>query len=192
MLYTLLLLSSSPEPAAHKAARNISCQTRSIHGIRSKATRLAELVASRKGKRIRNSKDERNHCRHISFAYTVMFPLTLQRTDQRQPNRLQQREKGQHNPQHRLHIQRHPEEALVRHILLPALGIRRLKNPAPVARCAVHLVPPAQSDQAPSGNVLEVVEVDGEEQDRDDEDEDEVAGEELQAKEVDEERCCAS
>jgi hypothetical protein len=182
---------SSPEPAAHKTARNVSRETRSIHGIRSKATRLAELVASRKSKRVRNGKDEGNHCRRVSSPCSASCLVTLQHTNQCQPNGLQQCKKGQHNPQHGLHIQRHPEEALVRRILLAALGVRGLKHPAPVARRAVHLVPPAQSDQAPAGNVLEVVEVDGEEQDGDDEDEDEVAGEELQAEEVDEERCCA-
>lgn len=42
----------------------------------------------------------------------------------------------------------------------------------------VDFVPPAQSDESPTGDVFEVVEVAGEEEDGDDEDEDEVGGEE--------------
>jgi len=113
-------------------------------------------------------------------------------TNQRQPNKLKpnQRKHRQHHPQHGLHIQRHPKEALVRRILLPAFRVRGFKHPAPVARRAVDLVPPAQTDEPSACDVLEVVEVDGEEQDGYDEDEDEVGGEELEAEEVDEEGCC--
>jgi hypothetical protein len=154
---------------------------------------MAELVASRKSKRIRDGEDERNNCQPVSLAYSAIPVPTLQLTNQRQPNELEpnQRKDGQDNPEHRLCIQGQPEEALVCCILLPALWVRRLKHPAPIARGAVHLVPPAQSDQAPSSDVLEVVEVDGEEQDGDDEDEDKVGGEELQAEEVNKEGCCA-
>ena len=53
----------------------------------------------------------------------------------------------------------------------------------------VDLVPPAEADEAAAGNVLDVVEVDGEEQHREDEDEDEVLGEE-HAEEVGEEGAC--
>jgi hypothetical protein len=179
--------SSSPEPAADHTARKVSRDSRSIHSIRSKAASLAELVASRKSKRIRDGEDERNNCQRVSLTYSTIPLPTLQLTNQRQPNELEpnQRKDGQDNPEHRLRIQSQPKEALVCRILLPALWIRRLKHPAPITRGAINLVPPAQSDQAPSSNVLEVVEVDGEEQDGDDEDEDEVGGEELQAKEVD-------
>ena len=55
-----------------------------------------------------------------------------------------------------------------------------------VARRRVDFVPPAQADEAPAGDVFEVVEVGGQEQDGDDEDEDEVGGEE-KTEEVDEE-----
>ena len=54
----------------------------------------------------------------------------------------------------------------------------RLKHPVRVARRGVDFVPPAQPDEAAAGDVLEVVEVQGEEEQRDDEDEDEVADEE--------------
>lgn len=110
-----------------------------------------------------------------------------QLTDKRQPNRLQtnHRNHSKHNPQHGLGIQRKPKEALIRRIDVARLRVRALKDPAPVARRAVDFVPPAQADEAPARNVLEVVEVDCEQQDGDDEDEDEVGGEELQAEEVD-------
>jgi hypothetical protein len=39
-----------------------------------------------------------------------------------------------------------------------------------VARRGVHLIPPAQADQPAPGNVFEVVEVGGEQEDGDDED----------------------
>jgi hypothetical protein len=164
IVHSLFAPASSPKPAAHQATCKIPRETRSIHGIRSKATSLAELVASRKGKRVRDGEDERNNCQNVSFSCSSIPFLKLQLTNQCKPNELQpnQRENGQHNPQHRLHIECHPEEALVGRILLSGLWVRRLKHPAPIACCAVDLIPPAQSDQAPSSNVLEVVEVDGE------------------------------
>lgn len=58
-----------------------------------------------------------------------------------------------------------------------------------VARCRIDLVPPAQPDQPPAGNILEVVEVAGEEEDGDDEDQDEVGGKE-EAEKVDKEGGC--
>jgi len=114
-------------------------------------------------------------------------------TNKRQPDRLHtsQRHYCQYNPEYGLRIQRQPEETLIRRINVPRLWIRRLEYPAPVARLAVCLVPPAQPDQPPARNVLEVVEVDGEEEDCDDEDEHEVGGEEAQAEKIDEEGGCA-
>lgn len=53
-----------------------------------------------------------------------------------------------------------------------------------VASLRVYFIPPSQPNQATTGDVFEVVEVCGEEEDRDDEDEDEVLGEE-EAEEVD-------
>ena len=53
-----------------------------------------------------------------------------------------------------------------------------LEDPVRLARRRVDFVPPAQADEAAAGDVLEVVEIDGEEQEREDEDEDEVADEE--------------
>lgn len=46
-----------------------------------------------------------------------------------------------------------------------------------VAGLGVDFVPPAETDEAAAGDVFEVVEVGGEEEDGDDEDEDEVGGE---------------
>ena len=110
-------------------------------------------------------------------------------TNKRQPNKLQtdQRQNCKQNPQHGLRIQRNPEEALVRRIHLPRLRVRRLKHPPPVARLRVDFVPPAQPDESAAGNVLQIVEVDGEQQDGDDEDHDKVGGQEAQAEDVYEE-----
>ena len=58
-----------------------------------------------------------------------------------------------------------------------------------VAGLGVDLVPPAQAYEAAAGDVLEVVEVGGEQQDGDDEDEDEV-GCEKDTEQVDEEGGC--
>lgn len=178
---------SSSEPVADHATCKIPRKPRTVQRIRSKATSLAELIASREGKRVRDCEDERNDCRMLAFQFTGLtflnlaqpstahlYPIQVAKplflcpqeknalTDQRQPNKLQpnQRKHRQHNPQHRLHIQRHPKEPSIRRILLPGLWIRALKHPAPVTRCAVDLVPPAQPDEAPPGDVLEVVEVD--------------------------------
>jgi hypothetical protein len=52
----------------------------------------------------------------------------------------------------------------------------------------IDFVPPAQSNETTAGDVFEVVEVGGEEEDGEDEDEDEVVYEE-EAEEVDEEGC---
>lgn len=52
------------------------------------------------------------------------------------------------------------------------LGVRALKHPFRVSGCGIDFVPPAQPDEAPPGDVLEVVEVDCEEDYCDDEDQD--------------------
>ncbi|RDW94215.1 Zn(II)2Cys6 transcription factor [Aspergillus mulundensis] len=65
-----------------------------------------------------------------------------------------------------------PEEALVRGGDSPAPGLRALKDPVRVAGGGVDFVPPAQADEAAAGDVLEVVEVCGEEEEGEDEDED--------------------
>jgi hypothetical protein len=53
----------------------------------------------------------------------------------------------------------------------------------------VDLIPPSQTHQPAASYVLEVVEVEGEEDDGQDEDEDEVAGE-PETEYVDQEACC--
>jgi hypothetical protein len=55
-----------------------------------------------------------------------------------------------------------------------------------IAGLGIRFVPPAQADEAAAGDVLQVVEVGGEQEDGDDEDKDEVGGEE-DAEEVNEE-----
>lgn len=76
------------------------------------------------------------------------------------------------HPQHRLQIQRQPEETAVRGVDGLGAGLAALKHPLRVACLRVDFVPPAQSDEAAAGDVLEVVEVGGEEEDGDDEDHD--------------------
>ena len=110
-------------------------------------------------------------------------------TNKRQPNELQpdHRDNRQCHPQRRLTIQREPKEPLIRSIHQFPTRLIRLRrgfeDPVAVSRRRVDFIPPAQPHKPPSRDVLEVVEVAGEEEDGDDEDEDEVGGEE-QAEEV--------
>lgn len=95
-------------------------------------------------------------------------------TDQTQPYKLELRHchNGKRYPQHRLREQRQPEEALVCRVDGARVRVRRLKDPVRAARGGVDLVPPSQPDEAAAGDVLEVVEVRGQEEDGYDEDED--------------------
>ena len=104
-------------------------------------------------------------------------------TNKRQPKRRQLDEANQlddcddakQDPQRGLRVQRNPEESLVGRVDLPRLRVRRLKHPFRVSCGRVDFVPPAQTHQPSARDVLEVVEVNGEEDDRDDEDEDAAA-----------------
>lgn len=94
------------------------------------------------------------------------------RTDERQPHELKshQRQDGQRHPQDGLGVDGEPEEAAVGRVDLARGRVAALEDPAAVARRGVDLVPPAQADQSPPGDVLQVVEVGGEQEDSDDED----------------------
>lgn len=107
-------------------------------------------------------------------------------THKRQPNELQpeQGHDRKYDPNHGLHIQRHPKESLISSILFPRIWIRAFKNPAPISCTCVHFIPPAQSNEAPTSDVLQVIEVHGEQEHGDDEDHDETVGEEFQAEHV--------
>lgn len=97
-------------------------------------------------------------------------------TNKRQPQKLEP-DNGQNrhqDPPHRLDVQRQPEEPAVRRIDLPRAGLQALKHPLRLARRRVDLVPPPQPDEAPPGNVLEVVEVGRQEENGDDEDHDPI------------------
>lgn len=113
-------------------------------------------------------------------------------TNKRQPDELQldQRHNRQRHPQRRLRVQRQPEEPLVRRIHeLPARLVRlrrALKYPVRVAGLGVDFVPPSEAYQASARDVLQVVEVGGEEEHGDDEVQDEGAAEDDAAEEVDE------
>jgi len=128
---------------------------------------MAKLIAPRKGHSIRNRQNQRNN-------------------NNAQPRRteLENRHNGQSHPQRRLHIQRQPKEAAVR--LIPC-AFRGLKHPSRIARRGIDFVPPAQANETAPSYVLQVVEIDGEEEDCEDEDEDGVVGDEKAAEEVDEE-----
>lgn len=95
-------------------------------------------------------------------------------TNKGQPQKLQPHngQDGQQNPQQGLHVQRQPEEPAVRGVDNLCAGLARLKDPFGLAGLGVDFVPPPEADEAPAGNVLEVVEVCGEEEDGDDEDHD--------------------
>lgn len=95
---------------------------------------------------------------------------------------LNQRDNAQQNPKHRLRIQREPEEPLISGIdaapRSTLLLVEALKHHGRVAGLGVGLVPPAQSHETAARDVLDGVEVGGEEQRCDDEDEDVVVDEE--------------
>ena len=95
-------------------------------------------------------------------------------TNKRQPDKLEsqdsQERKG--DPETRLGVHGDPEEAAVGGADDLGARLATLKDPVRVARRGIHLIPPAQADQPAPGNVLEVVEVGGEQEDGDDEDQD--------------------
>lgn len=104
----------------------------------------------------------------------MTLPGGAELTDERQPQELQahQRQNGHQYPQHGLQVQRQPEEAAVGRVDDLGAGLAALKHPLRVTRLGVDFIPPAEPDEAAAGNVLEVVEVAGEEEDGDDEDHD--------------------
>lgn len=84
-----------------------------------------------------------------------------QLTDEGQPHKLEahQGQDGEGDPENGLGVDGEPEEAAVGGVDDSGVGVAALEDPAAVARGRVDLVPPAQPDQPPSGDVLEVVEV---------------------------------
>ncbi|KFY05729.1 hypothetical protein V492_08333 [Pseudogymnoascus sp. VKM F-4246] len=109
-----------------------------------------------------------------------------QLTNKRQPNKLKphHRQHRQRHPKTRLRIHSQPKKPTIRRIHHLRRRIRTLKHPLAIPRRHINFVPPPQTDETPPSDVLEVVEVGGEEEDGDDEDEHEVGGEE-EAEEVD-------
>lgn len=67
-----------------------------------------------------------------------------------------------------------PEEAAVGRIDGLGAGLAAFKHPFGIACGRVDLVPPAQAHETAAGDVFQIVEVGGEEEDRYDEDEDAV------------------
>lgn len=95
-------------------------------------------------------------------------------TDERQPQELQphQSQDSHDHPQNRLDVERKPEEPAVCCVDRLGSWLAALKHPFGVAGLGVDLIPPAKADEAAASDVLEVVEVGGEEENSDDEDHD--------------------
>ncbi|RDW67836.1 hypothetical protein BP6252_09232 [Coleophoma cylindrospora] len=100
--------------------------------------------------------------------------LARELTNKRQPNKheLHQGQDRQADPEQRLRVEGEPEEARVGRVDDLSRRVRGFKDPVRVTGLGIDFVPPAQAHEPPAGDVLEVVEVDGEEEDGDDEDED--------------------
>jgi len=119
------------------------------------------------------------HHRHATKAQPRSAPPL---TNKRQPERrhlseadeLYEGDDAEQDPQRGLGVQRDPEETLVGRVDVPRIRVGRLEHPFCVAGGRVHLIPPAQSHQPSARDVLEVVEVHGEEDHGDDEDQDAV------------------
>lgn len=92
-------------------------------------------------------------------------------THKRQPNKfeLDDGDNSEGDPEKRLAVHSQPEEALVGRVDGARVRIMRFVDPVGIARVAVDLVPPSQSHESSSGNVLEVVEVRREKEDGNDE-----------------------
>lgn len=103
-------------------------------------------------------------------------PPCVKLTNKGQPDEHEAHE-GQYrqrDPQQRLDVVGQPEEAAVGWVDDLGAGLAALEHPLGVARGRVDLVPPAQPDEPAAGDVFQVVEVAGEEEDGDDEYEDAV------------------
>lgn len=173
-------ITSSEEPS-RQTSRNRTGQVTPGQSTASDVRSLAKLVAAGEGERVCDCKGEGDR-------------------NERQPDKLEP-DHGQHSqgyPQQRLDVDGEPEEAAVGRVddargpgageVVCVVGGAALEDPVAVACLGVDLVPPAQADEAPAGDVFEVVEVGGEEEDCYDEDHDHVVCEE-QAEEVDDETC---
>jgi hypothetical protein len=173
---------SRPQPT-NQPTSNIPRQIAGPKRTRCQIRSLAKLITPGERNGIRNRENQGNHCTPISLTISSPYPSNLreiQLTNKRQPKQRQLHKTNQldngHNPQEdpqcRLRIQRQPKESLIRRIDLARVGVRALENPFRVSGCGIDFVPPAEPDEAPPGDVLEVVEVDREEDYGDDEDQD--------------------
>ena len=102
-------------------------------------------------------------------------PVEKKLTHNHQPYRIQQPDQRQHrqcHPQRRRSIHAQPEEAPIRRIDDPGTRFRGFKHPVRIPRRGVDLVPPPQSDEAAAGDVFQVVEIEGQEEQGEYEDED--------------------
>ena len=96
-------------------------------------------------------------------------------TNKTQPDHTAQSDDSQNSetdPQRGRHVQTQPKETLIGGGDGPGGGIGGFEDPGRVTGGGVDFVPPAEADEATAGDVLEVVEVGGEEEKGEDEDED--------------------
>jgi hypothetical protein len=127
----------SEETSKHSAT-TIARKTTGREGTGCDIRSLAELVATRKGKGIRNSQHDGNNCSQTTLAKNIplsTFSISKQHTNQTQPDKMQS-ENGnntQSHPTNRLRIQRQPKESFVCSIYLSSLWICRLKDPVPIS-----------------------------------------------------------
>ena len=115
----------------------------------------------------------------------------IELTDEGKPHELEadDGEDGEGDPEDGLAVDGEPEEAAVGGVDGLGTGLAALEDPVTVAGGGVDLIPPAQTNETSAGNVLQVVEVHGQQQDGNDEDHDHVVRED-DAEEVDEEGGC--
>lgn len=145
--------------------------------VRLSAITIATLLASFSQSDSSNLSPISSRQTHPSHKPTVSRKEEKGLTNKRQPDELKlyQRNYAESYPQEWLGVDGQPEETTIRRIDLLDGRIARLKNPMGVTALSINFVPPPQPNESSAGNVFQVVEVDGEEDDCDDEDHDTAA-----------------
>lgn len=140
----------APDHVTGDAPSEITRVQRATREIR----RLAKLIAAGESEGVRDGEDKGDG-------------------DERQPHEVERGDSqdGEGDPEDGLRVHGEPEEAGVGGIDDLGAGLAALEDPLAVAGRGVDLVPPPQAHEAAAGDVLEVVEVGGQQEDRDDEDE---------------------
>lgn len=165
----------APDHVTGDAPSEITRVQRATREIR----RLAKLIAAGESEGVRDGEDKGDGC--ILQRRDISTPVEIERergwgralTDERQPHEVERGDSqdGEGDPEDGLRVHGEPEEAGVGGIDDLGAGLAALEDPLAVAGRGVDLVPPPQAHEAAAGDVLEVVEVGGQQEDRDDEDE---------------------